>query len=514
MTNQPSGPMGTAAARADSPRLDSWKEIASYLRRGIRTVQRWERDAGLPVHRLPHEKLGSVFAYPHELDAWFERRGAEPAPATPALSALPSLAVMPFQDLSPEKDQAYLCDGIAEEILTGLSRLEGLRTASRTSSFHCPAASADSRDIGRRLGVGTLLEGSLRKSGERLRVAVRLIETASGFQLWSGRYEGSLHDIFTIQDEIAESVVRALRVTLRPGEDPAHLKQGTADTGAWECYQRGRRFHEQYSPRAIEFAIQMFVRAIQLDPDYAQAWAGLADCWSFTYLYSDRNDALREQADWASHKAWEMNPRSAQVQASRGLALSLKGANEEAARAFDAAIELDPGLFEAHYFRARHCFALGRAAEAAASYEKAMDARPDDFQSRLLVAQIYDDLGNPARAAQVRREGIALAECHLELNPGDARALYMAANGLAALGDSARSRRYAERSLAISPEDPMLLYNVGCIFSLLGLSDPALDCLEKAVRAGLTQRGWFAHDSNLDPLRPLPRFQTLLSSLA
>ncbi|MBS1859304.1 MAG: tetratricopeptide repeat protein [Acidobacteria bacterium] len=505
--------MGTATARADSGRLDSWKEIAGYMRRGIRTVQRWEREEGLPVHRLPHEKLGSVYAYKHEIDAWFSRRGEEAKTAAPAPSALPSLAVLPFQDLSAEKDQTYLCDGIAEEILSGLSRLAGLRTASRTSSFQYRAGGSDSREIGKKLGVGTLLEGSVRKSGDRLRVAVRLIEVAGGFQLWADRYEGSLHDVFTIQDEIAESVVRALRVTLKPGEDPAHLRQGTADIGAWECYQRGRQFYYQYSPRAIEFAIQMFVRAIQLDPNYAQAWAGLADCWSYTYLYSDRRDALREQADWASQKAWEMNPHSAQVQASRGLALSLKGRNDEADRAFEAAIELDPGLFEAHYFRARHCFALGRSEEAVASYEKAMEARPEDFQSRLLVAQSYEDLGKPERAAAVRREGITLAECHLELNPDDARALYMAANGLAALGDSARARRYAERARAISPEDPMLLYNVGCIFSLLGLPDQAIECLEGAVRGGLSQRGWFEHDSNLDALRALPRFRALLSSL-
>jgi len=308
-------------------------------------------------------------------------------------------------------------------------------------------------------------------------------------------------------------VARALRVALKPGETAPPRAPATCSPGAWECYQRGRHFFYQYSPRSIGFAIQMFVRAIELDPSYARAWAGLADCWSYTFLYSERSEEVRAQADWASQKACQLDPRSAQALASRGLALSLSGRDREAEEAFRAAVALDPGLYEAHYFRARHCFAKGRLREAVASYESAMEARPDDFQSRLLVAQVYSDLGETQRAAHVRRQGIELADHHLEWNPDDARALYMAANGLAVMGDAARSRRYAERALAISPDDPMLLYNVGCIFSLLRLPEQALGCLEKAARNGLTQRGWYEHDSNLAPLKDHPRFRQLLETM-
>src|SRR4051794_8670342 len=165
-------------------RLDSWKEIAQYLRRGSRTVQRWERDEGLPVHRHQHGKLGSVYAYPAELDAWFTSRGAALAPdPAPVASAAPSIAVLPFADLSPQTDQAYLCDGIAEEIIHALSRIDGLRTASRTSSFRFRTPGVDSREAGRQLGVRSLLEGSVRKAGERLRVAVQLVDAETGFPL-------------------------------------------------------------------------------------------------------------------------------------------------------------------------------------------------------------------------------------------------------------------------------------------------------------------------------------------
>jgi TolB-like protein/Tfp pilus assembly protein PilF len=492
----------------ETGRLDSWKEIAAYLRRGARTVQRWEREEGLPVRRLQHAKLGSVYAYTHELDEWFARRGA----TLDTSEAAPSVAVLPFADMSQERDQAYFCDGIAEEIKNTLSRIDGLRAASRTSAFRFRTAGADSRDVGRQLGVSSLLVGSVRKSGDRLRIAVQLVDAGSGFQLWAERYDRTIGDVFAVQDEIAGSVAQALEVKLTGNEE--RRRAATTDLNAYDCYLRGRKYYYDYTGASIERAIRMFVRAIELDADYAQAYAGLADCWSYLYLYSERTDAVREQADWASRKAQEMDPRSAQAQASRGLSLSLAGRNEEADRAFEEAVRLDPGLFEAHYFRARHSFALGRPEEALAAYARAMEARPDDYQSPLLSAQIADDLGQHDRASALRRRGVGVAERTLQADPDDVRALYMAANGLAALGERERSRQWAERAIAVRPDDPMLLYNVGCIFSMLGLNGPALDCLEKAVRSGLTQKGWYEHDSNLDGLRSEPRFRALLEQLS
>jgi len=497
--------MKAVAPALSTDRLDSWKEIASYLKRGARTVQRWEREEGLPVHRLVHDKLGSVYAYKPELDAWWSSRGAElhNGAVAPAEGGH-SLAVLPFADLSQEQDQAYLCDGLAEEIIGALGKVRGLKVASRAFSFRKPKG--DIREIGRQLRVRSLLEGSVRKAAGRVRIAVQLTDAESGFHLWSGQYDRDFSDIFSIQDEIAENVARALEATLTGNE-----KAAAADMRAFECYLRGRQYYYQYSPRAMEFALQMFLRAIEADPNYAQAYAGLADCWSYVYLHSTRNEAVREQADWASQKAVEMDPQSAQAQASRGLSLSLNG-SPEAEEAFDAATRLDPRLFEAHYFRARHNFALGRLEEAARCYEAAMDARPDDYQAPLLAAQIYSDLGRPADATAARRRGIEIAERHLRLNPDDARALYLAANGLVALGDRSRGQHWAERARAARPDDPVLLYNIGCIFSMLGRVEEALDCLEKAAM-GFTQKGWYEHDSNLDAVRQHPRFQELLLKL-
>ena len=495
-------------------RLDSWKEIAAYLKRGARTVQRWEREEGLPVHRLVHDKLGSVYAYRPELDAWWRSREAELAnePPLPAETA-PSVAVLPFADMSQERDQAYFCEGMAEEILDALSGIQGLRVSSRTASFHARTPDADTREIGRRLRVGTLLEGSVRKSADQLRIVVQLTDAESGFQLWSGRYDRQMRDIFAVQHEIAENVVRALEVTLSQNERTALGKPRTADVRAYDCYLRGRKFYYQYSPQAVEFALQMFIHAMELDPHYPQAYAGLADCWSYLFLYSGRNEAVREQADWASLRAVEMDPRSGQAWASRGLSLSLSGKNDEAEKAFDLAIQLAPDLFEAYYFHARHCFATGQFEKAARLYGESMRVNPDDYQSPLLLAQIYDDLGRPAEATVARQRGIEVAERHLRLNPDDARAFYMAANALVALGKLPRGQQWAERALAMRPDDPMLLYHVGCIFSMLGRVEPAIECLEKAASNGLTQKGWYEHDSNLDPLREHARFRDLVGSL-
>ena len=298
-----------------------------------------------------------------------------------------------------------------------------------------------------------------------------------------------------------------------PRESAGFRAPSTADIRAYDCYLRGRNFYYRYSPRDVRFALEMFSQAAAIDPAFAQAYAGLADCWSYLYLHAERSDAVREKAQWASSKAVEMDPGSAQAQASHGLSLSLSGQDAEAERAFAEAMRLDAGLFEAHYFHARHCFARGRLEEAVLSYEKAMEAVPGDFQSPLLVAQSFEALGRAAEAGAARRRGIEAAERHLLLNPDNARAVYMAANGFAGLGDFSQARAWAGRALQMAPQDPMTLYNAGCVYSMIGDADEAIGCLEGAVRGGLTHKGWYENDGNLDPLRGHPRFVALLEEL-
>jgi adenylate cyclase len=435
-------------------------------------------------------------------------------PSVAQKEAGPSIAVLPFVDLSREKDQEYFCEGMAEEIINALTQIKALRVASRISSFQFKDAALDSREIGQRLKVSSLLEGSVRKSGARMRISAQLINVETGFHLWSGQYDREVSDIFAVQEEIALKIVEALQITLSPQEGDAIRQAPTQNPQAYDFYLRGRKIYFQFGNMDVEFALQHFSRAIALDPSFALAYAGLSDCWAYIYLYTERTDAARQQADESSRQAVNLAPGSAQAQASRAVALSLNGKEKEAEKAFQNAIRLDPNLFEAYYFYARLCFAAGKLEEAAQLYEQAMSVRPADYQSPLLVAQIYEGLGRLPEARAIRLKGVELAETHLKLNPEDARAVYMGANGLAALGEKEKSALWANKALKMRPRDSMLLYNVGCIFSLLGQLDDALGCLERSVENGLSQKGWLENDDNLDPLRSLPRFQELLKRLS
>jgi serine/threonine protein kinase/Flp pilus assembly protein TadD len=491
------------------------EKIAGVLKEEPRSVV--ELNPRLPRHldrilrhcleKEPRYRMASARDLREELEL-LRGAGAETQTAE-----VPSIAVLPFADMSREKDQAYFCEGIAEEIINALFRVQGLRVASRTGSFQFRDTQTDLREVGNKLGVETILEGSVRKSENRLRITVQLVDAARGFHLWSESYDRELRDVFAIQQEIARSVVRALRITLSPQEKGALSEVPTSHVQAYDYYLRGRSFYYRYGRHDIEFALQLFSRATELDPGYALAHAGLADCWSYIYLYSERKDSVRLQAETAGRRAVELAPESAQAQASLAVALSLGDNKAGAQTAFEKAVRLDPGLFEAWYFYARQVFAGGDLPKAASLYEEAMRVRPEDFYSPLLVAPVYDKLGRTEDARDARERGIALVERHIDLHPDDARALYMGANGLVALGEKDKGLDWARRARKIDPDDPMLLYNLGCFYSLAGDIEVAIDCLERAVAGGLLQKGWYENDGDLDPLRDHPRFKALLEKM-
>ena len=425
-----------------------------------------------------------------------------------------SIAVLAFSDMSSAKDQEYFCDGIAEEIINHLTRIKSLRVSSRTSSFAFKAKSEDVRLIGQKLGVSAVLEGSVRKAGDKIRITAQLINAEDGCHLWSERYDREMKDIFAIQDEIARSIAATLQIALTPRESSAIGKAPTSDLEAYDYYLRGKKFYFQYKRKGIEFALQVFTRAIELDPDFVRAYAGIADCCSFLYLYAGSHDEHREKANEMSRKALELDPDSAEAHASRGVACSLKKDYRTAEEEFETAIQLDPMLFEAYYFYARVCFVKGELQKAIQMYEKAVEVNPQDYQSPLLMAQIYSDLGEVEKAEASRLRGIEAAKARLMINPDDTRALYMGANGLAALGRYEQGLEWATQALSIDPQEPMVLYNIACVQSLAKSYDEALDTLEKAVRSGLTQKGWLEHDSNLDPLRGSPRYKKLIKQLS
>jgi len=282
---------------------------------------------------------------------------------------------------------------------------------------------------------------------------------------------------------------------------------------AYDYYLRGRQLYYDYNRKSIEFARDLFAHAVVLDPSYGRGYAGIADCCVFLYLYVKRDPAHLACALESAQRALSLEPHLAEAHASLGVALSLSGRHAEADESFRTAVELDPMLFEAHYFAARDAFVQGHLEEAVGHYQDAARARPDDYQAPLLMAQSCEVLGRAEEAESARRRGVTLAEQHLALNPGDVRALYMGANGLVALGEREKGLEWARRALAMEPDESMVLYNVACIYSMAGAAEEAVSCLERAVAAGLTQRGWLEHDSNLDAIRPDPRVQRLIAAL-
>jgi serine/threonine protein kinase/Flp pilus assembly protein TadD len=469
------------------------------------------------LERRPEDRFATTTEFALSLGA----AGATPTPpgATPtvitptATRASKSVAVLPFTDLSPERDQDYFTDGIAEEIINALSKIQALRVASRSSSFAFKGKNQDIREVGEKLGVSTVLEGSVRKAGNRIRITAQLVNVTDGYHLWSDRFDRQLEDVFAVQDEIAESIVKALRVVLSENEKRALEQARPENVQAYDYYLRGRQFVHQYREKSLQFARRMFQRAIEVDPNFARAYAGLADCSSMLYNWWDAVEANLNQAESASRKALELAPELAEAHASRGFALTLSKRYQEAEQEFETAIHLDPTLFEAYYFYARTCFEQGKLEAAARLFEKSAEVRPEDFQALGLCSQVYEGLGRKADATEARRRTVARAERHLELNPDDARALYFGAGDVGMLGDRQRAFEWLERALAVDPNDSAVLYNVGCVYCLLGENDKAIECLQGAVFHGYAHKEWMKHDADLNGLRDDPRFLKLLANL-
>lgn len=420
-----------------------------------------------------------------------------------------SIAVLPFTNLSDDKEQEHICEGIAEEIINSLAKIRGLRVAARASSFSFQSGRIDVREIGRRLNVETLLEGSVRKAGNHLRVAVKLIDVANGYHLWSQQYDREIEDLFAIQDEIAENTVRSLHIILSEDEQRAMSSVPTADVTAYDYYLRGRQFFHQRRKKSLRFAKQMFARAIDIDPAFAQAYACMADsCSLLVHFYGDSSDANVEQADQASLKALELAPGKAESHAARGFALWLMGRHEEAEQEFHAAIQLNPKHFEARYFFARSCYQRSKFAEALQLFEEAGEIR-DDYEARYFVAQTYIALDRPSEAATAYLRALESIKKHLEFNPDNARAITMGAVAWCRAGQQPTGLEWAERALATDPNDAGIHYNVACLFALEGKHDRAIDCLQEAVRAGFAHRDWVENDPDLDSLRDNPRFKAL-----
>jgi len=428
-------------------------------------------------------------------------------------SESPSIAVLPLVDASRERDQDYFCEGMAEELINRLARLNNLRVIARSSVQPYRDSTMGVQEIGRHLNVQAVLQGVVRNADGRLRISAELVNVEDGSLFWSDRFECDRGDVFAIQDKITRNIVQSLALTLPSGEQLALQTPPTTDAQAYDYYLRGRKFFYQYRRKGIALALQMFSLAIKHDPEFALAYAGIADCQCFLALHTAYDPETLKRADEASRKALELAPDLPEAHTSRANVLSTCGRHEEAEREFERALQLGPHLFDAYYLYARAAFAQGKLEQAIDLYRQAYEINPQDYQSPLLAAQSYAHLGRHEEADAARRRGVGLVQERLKVSPDDVRALYMGANAILMLGDLDQAIEWANLALSMEPDEAMVLYNVACIFSLAGRLEEAMQYLERSVEAGLRHKGWLDHDDNLDPLRETERFKALLQSL-
>jgi len=425
----------------------------------------------------------------------------------------PSIAVLPFTNMSGDPEQEYFSDGITEDIITDLSKISALSVIARHTSFTYKAKAGKVQNVGKELGADFILEGSVRKAGARVRVTGQLINSNDGTHIWAERFDRDLTDIFAIQDEITHAIVEQLKVKLLPQEKKSIVQTPTDNIEAYTYYLKGRELFHRGSKSFYKAAREMFVKATELDPSDARAYAGIADCDTFLYLRT--TEPISFEAILAmSEKALALDNGLAEAHASRGAALSGVKRYAEAETEFEKAINLDPNSFEAHYFYARACVFQGKIEQATALFERSAVIKPDDYASVCILVQFYNSLGRKQDAKEAARKGAKLAERQLTLHPDDAKAAELGSGSLIEIGEFDRAREWIARALSIEPDNPVTHYNAACGYAMLGDIDRAFELLERGILVGGPEWGrWVEHDSMLDPVRHDPRYPVLLETI-
>jgi adenylate cyclase len=418
----------------------------------------------------------------------------------------PSIAVLPFPDMSAEKDQEHFCDGLTEELLNVLTRIPNLRVASRTSSFSMKNKDVDLKYAAQKLQVAHILQGSVRKSGNRVRITAQLIDVETDSHLWSETYDRELDDIFAIQDDIAARILEALKCRLGTEQltDPT-----TQNPKAYEYFLRGRGYAISGSERDRELGVEMFQKAVDLDPGFIRAWIHLAEECAVIATFFSKDEKWRRLADKAAENSMRLAPDHAESFLARGYAHSASDRFAESERDLQKAIELDPTHGRIYHHLARAHYHQGHIEQALENFEKATEYDPDDYESPLLASTMYIATGDTDAARRVAEIGVERAERILQDYPDNQRAYYLATSGFYVLEQHDRAKEWAEHALAINPDDSATRYNTACLFVKYGDTERALDLLDNSVLS----RTWFENDPDLDPLRDHPRFKAIVAAL-
>ncbi len=421
-----------------------------------------------------------------------------------------SVAVLPFVNMSGDSEQEYFADGITEDLITDLSKISALFVVGRNSVFTYKGKSVNLIQAARELGVKFLLEGSVRKSGQKVRITAQFIDGATGGHLWADRYDRDLTDIFALQDEITQTIVDQLQIKLGAAETGKSSKAPTQNMDAYSYYLKGRQYYHQRTRRLLKLGRQMFEKAVELDPGFARAFAGIADCNSFANSWYGA-DASFDEVLATTNKAITLEPNLAEAHAAKGFALLSAGRQEEAAQSLQHALSIDPLCYESHYYYARYCVLDRNYERAAVHFIRALEIRPDDYRSPLLLHSVLKDLGRIDERREYIQLGLKRAEIAAGLHSGNTDPWELGAATLAANGELTLARKWLDRALAIREDSESPSYNVACTYAGLGEFDSAIDVLEGVLEVvGPDGIQWIKADSDMNPLREHPRFQKLM----
>ena len=425
----------------------------------------------------------------------------------------PSIAVLPFNNMSGDPEQEYFSDGITEDIITDLSKVSGLFVIGRNTSFTYKGKAVQLQQVAAELGVKFILEGSVRKAGQRVRVTGQLIDGTSGGHLWADRFDRDLTDIFAIQDEITQTIVDALKIKLLPKEKKAIAQAPTSNVEAYTYYLKGRHFFNNGTKVLLGLARQMFAMAAEIDPDYARAYGGMAICdarLQGSYRAPISTDEILAMAD----KAISLDPSQPEAHAARGVALGSAGRNDEAVAAFEHGLATDSSNLDTNFYYAWFLSNLGKFEQSVPYYQRAVELGPDDWQSPLMIDSVLQVLGREEEAVRYARIGIKRAEKALLLHPENSKPAQLGAPTLARLGDRERAIDWLERTLFLDPDDPLVWYNAACTYAQLGETDKAFEALDRwAGNSAAVLQKWLETDPDFDPIRDQPRFIALVRKM-
>ena len=438
--------------------------------------------------------------------------GAGRPEAEPVNGERPSIAVLPFNNMSGDPEQEYFSDGITEDIITDLSKISSLFVVGRNTSFGYKGMSPRLQNVAADLGVKYLLEGSVRKAGQKVRVNAQLIDGSNGGHLWADRYDRDLTDIFAIQDEITQAIVEQLKVRLLPKEKKAITQAPTTNVEAYNYYLKGRQLFHAFTRSYLILAKEMFARATEIDPNYARAYAGMASAtarlWGMYNVPTNADELLA-----ITDKALELDPNLAEAHSARGEALANSNRRKDAAASWERALELDPNSYDASLSYARFCVTEGLLEKAIELYTRAVEIQPDDSQAPMLLQIVFRSVGRIEESDKYGRLGLKRAEEQLKLYPENSRPAQLGAATLASLGEKERALKWLERARLIDPDDNNARYNAACTYAQLGEIDQAIEVLEEwSKHCGSEQEMWFLHDSDLDPVRNHARYPALVES--